>query len=157
MLADNKRHSIALAGELLDKISAIDLTALDGEAGSNAGKILMNKGAIKAALEQIKLGKIPAMHVRMLDAAQELSAALASIQEECQNDIFDFHDMESKATEEQAAGIAAQRKKAEQLHAAMRGATAIFSGVMPLIVEQLIDYSPQQELKKYRGATIGVS
>lgn len=156
MIADVRRNAMALAGELLEKIGAIDLTALDGEAGATVNKIMVNKGAIKAALEQIKLGKIPAMHVRMLDATQELSTALANIQEECRNNIFDFHDMEAKATEEQASKIAAQRKKAEQLFDATRRALTSYSVVLPLIVEQLIDYSPQQELQKRRGMTVGV-
>lgn len=156
MIAEVKRNAMALAGELLEKIAAIDLTALDGEAGESANKIMMNKGAIKAALEQIKLGKIPAMHVRMLDAAQELATALANIQEECRSNIFDFHDMEAKATEEQAPKIVAQRKRVEQLYDRVRNATANFSAVLPLIVEQLIDYSPQQELQKRRGITVRV-
>jgi hypothetical protein len=155
MIAEVKRNPMALAGELLEKIGAVDLSRLDGETRPAVSQILTNKGAIKAALEQIKLGKIPAMHVRMLDAAQELASSLASIQEECQNDIFEFHDMETRAAEGQAAAIVEQRKKAEQLHADLRGAAAIFSGITPLIVEQLIDYSPQQELSKRKGATLG--
>jgi hypothetical protein len=152
MIAENKRNPIVLAGELLEKISAIDLTGLAGEAGSTASRILTNKGAIKAALEQIKHGKIPAMHVRMLDAAQKLTTALASIQEEYQNNIFEFHEMESKATEEQTPDIVEQRKRAEQLYAVM----ATFSIALPLVVEQLIDYSPNQELQKRKGMTFSM-
>jgi len=155
MIAEVKRNPMALAGELLEKIGAVDLSRLDGETRPAVNQILTNKGAIKAALEQIKFGKIPAMHVRMLDAAQDLASGLASIQEECQNDIFEFHDMETRAAEGQAAAIVEQRKNAEQLHADIRGAVAILSGVTPLIVEQLIDYSPQQELNKRKGAVIG--
>ena len=155
MIADVKRNPMALAGELLEKIGAVDLSRLNGETRPAASQILTNKGAIEAALEQIKLGKIKVMHVRMLDAAQELASGLANIQEECQNDIFEFHDMETKATASQASAIVEQRKKAEQLHADLRGAAAVFSGITPLIVEQLIDYSPNQELNKRKGATIG--
>ena len=157
MTTENKRNPIALAGELLEKIATIDLSPLHGENKSIAREILTNKGALKAALEQIKLGKIPAMHVRMLDAVQELATALARIHQECQNDIFEFHDMEARATELQAVEIGGQRKKAEQLHTVLEEAMNVFSGVLPLMVEQLIDYSPQQELKKRKGATVGRS
>ena len=156
MIAETKRNPRVLAGELLEKIRAIDLTPLDGETGSTANRILMNEGAIKGALEQIKHGTFPAMHVRMLDATQELTTALASIQEECQNDIFEFHELESKATEEQTPGIVAQRIRAEKLYSTIGGAMKTFSSVLPLMVEQLIDYSPQQELKKRKGWNVGV-
>jgi hypothetical protein len=151
MIAECKRNPRVLAGEILEKIGAIDLKPLDEESGSTANQVLTNSGAIKGALEQIKLGKIPAMHVRMLDATHELSNALASIKEECQNSIFELHDLETKATEEQTPEIVAQRKKIEHLYDTAGIALATFTAVLPLIVEQLIDYSPQQELHRGNG------
>ena len=59
MIAETKRNPRVLAGELLEKIRALDLTPLDGETGSSANRILMNEGAIKGALEQIKHGTRP--------------------------------------------------------------------------------------------------
>jgi len=156
MIGESKRNPRVLAGEILEKIGAIDLKPLDEETGSTANQVLTIKGAIKGALEQIKLGKIPAMHVRMLDATHDLTSALASIQEECQNNIFELHDLEAKATDEQAPGIVAQRKKVESLYDSTRKAMATFSSVLPLIVEQLIDYSPRQELQRGNGMMVGV-
>lgn len=156
MIAEVKRIPMVLAGELLENLGAIDWTALDGEAGSTAERILMHKGAIKAALEQIKSGKISAMHVRMFDVTQELSAALASIKEEFENSIFEFHSLETTATPDQAPGIVAQRKKAEQLYDTVSRAKTTFATVLPLIAEQLIDYSPQQDSQKRKGITVGV-
>jgi hypothetical protein len=66
MTFEGKRNPMVLAGEILKKIDAVDLTPLAGETGSTVNSVLTNKGAIKGALEQIKLGKIPAMHVRMV-------------------------------------------------------------------------------------------
>jgi hypothetical protein len=151
MTFEGKRNPRVLAGELLEKIGAVDLTPLAGATGSTGTKVLTNSSAIKGALEQIKLGKIPAMHVRMLDATQELSTALASIQEECQNSIFELHDLEVKAAKEKTPEIIAERKIAENLYDATRKALTAFSSVLPLIVEQLIDYSPRQGLQKGTG------
>jgi len=156
MIGESKRNPRVLAGEILEKIGAIDLKPLDEETGSTANQVLTIKGAIKGALEQIKLGKIPAMHVRMLDATHDLTSALASIQEECQNNIFELHDLEAKATDEQAPEIVAQRKKVESLYDSTRKAMTTFSSVLPLIVEQLIDYSPRQELHRGNGMMVGV-
>jgi hypothetical protein len=137
MIAEVKRIPMVLAGELLEKIGAIDWTALNGEAGSTAERILMHKGAIKAALEQIKSGKIPAMHVRMFDVMQELSAALASIKEAFQNSIFEFHSLETTATADQAPGLVAQRKKAEQLYDTVSRAKTTFATVWHFVNDGL--------------------
>jgi hypothetical protein len=156
MIAECKRNPRVLAGEILEKIGAIDLKPLDEENGSTANQFLTNRGAIKGALEQIKLGRIPAMHVRMLDATHELSNALASIKEECENNIFELHSLEANATEEKAPEIVEQRKRVEHLYDTTGKALATFTAVLPLIAEQLIDYSPQQELQRNRGMTVGV-
>ncbi|MGA2870962.1 MAG: hypothetical protein ABSF34_17600 [Verrucomicrobiota bacterium] len=140
----------------MDKIGAVDWTPLAGTMGSTAHTVLMNWSAIKGALEQIKQGKIPAMHVRLLDVAQNLSTALASIQEACQNDIFEFHCLENDAPETRIAEIVTERKKAESMYDATVKALAFFSSVSPLIAEQLIDYSPQQDLQKAKGNAVGV-
>ena len=75
----------------------------------------------------------------------------ASIQEECQNSIFELHDLEVKAAKEKTPEIIAERKIAENLYDATRKALTAFSSVLPLIVEQLIDYSPRQGLQKGTG------
>ena len=147
---------MVLAGEILESLGAIDLTLLEGEAGSSASRIMMNKGALKAALEQIKSGKFPAIHVRMLDVTQDIMAAFASLQEECQNHIFDLHSLETTAMDEHIPGIIAERKKVEQLYDSMRRAKTTFATVLPLIHEQLVDYSPQQDSQKRKGMTVGV-
>ncbi len=92
----------------------------------------------------------------LLDVAQELSTALASIQEACQNEIFEFHCMENDAPEARIAEIVAERKKAENLYDATGKALKFFASVLPVIAEQLIDYSPQQEYKKGKGNAVGV-
>jgi len=79
---------------------------------------------------------------------KELAEALATIQEACQNNIFEFHSLEVNAQEEKAAEIVAQRKKAENMYDDTGKALTMFSTILPLIAEQLIDYSPQQEWKK---------
>jgi hypothetical protein len=92
----------------------------------------------------------------MLDATHELSNALASIKEECENNIFELHSLEANATEEKAPEIVEQRKRVEHLYDTTGKALATFTAVLPLIAEQLIDYSPQQELQRNRGMTVGV-
>jgi hypothetical protein len=156
MAFDIRRNPRVVAGEILEKIGAVDWTPLAGAMGSTAHSVLTNWSAIKGALEQIKQGKIPAMHVRLLDVAQDLSTALASIQEACQNDIFEFHCLESDAPEARIAEIVAERKKAENMYDSTVKALTFFSSVWPLIAEQLIDYSPQQESKKGKGNAVGV-
>lgn len=143
-----KRNPRVLAGEILEKLGAVDLTHCDGGFGSTAHKVLTIYGAIRGALEQIKFGKISAMHVGMLDVTKELAEALATIQEACQNNIFEFHSLEVNAQEEKAAEIVAQRKRAENMYDATGKALTMFSTILPLIAEHLIDYSPQQEWKK---------
>jgi hypothetical protein len=155
MTFEIKRNPRVLAGEILEKLGAVDLTQCDGVIGSTAQNVLTIYSAIKGALEQIKFGKIPAMHVGMLDVTKELSDALASIQETCQNNIFEFHSLEVNATEEKTPEIIAQRKKAENMYDATRKALTTFSAIFPLIAEQLIDYSPQQEWKKGKGKAFG--
>jgi len=156
MTFDIRRNPRVLAGEILEKIGAIDWTPYAGVIGSTANKVITNWSAIKGALEQIKQGKITAMHVRLLDVTQELSTALASIQEACQNDIFEFHCMENDAPEARIAEIVAERKKAENMYDATGRALTFFSSVLPLIAERLIDYSPQQETKQGKGNAVGV-
>jgi hypothetical protein len=156
MTFDIRRNPRVLAGEILEKIGAVDWTPYVGAIGLTAHKVLTNWSAIRGALEQIKQGKIPAMHVRLLDVTQELSTALASIQETCQNDIFELHCMENDAPEARIPEIVAERKKAENMYDATGKALAFCSTVLPLIAEQLIDYSPQQELQKGKGNAVGV-
>ena len=156
MAFDIRRNPRVVAGEILEKIGAVDWTPLAGAMGSTAHSVLTNWSAIKGALEQIKQGKISAMHVRLLDAAQELSTGLASLQAACQNAIFDFHCMEKDAPEERIAEIVAERKKSENMYDATVEAMTFLSSVSPLIAEQLIDYSPQQESKKGKGNAVGV-
>jgi len=155
MTFEIKRNPRVLAGEILEKLGAVDLTQCDGGIGSAAYTVQTIYGAIKGALEQIKFGKISAMHVGMLDVTKELSDALASIQEACQNNIFELHDLEVKATEEKTPEIVAQRKRAENMYDATRKALTTFSNILPLIAEQLIDYSPQQEWKRGKGKVFG--
>ena len=156
MTLDIRRNPRVLAGEILEKTGAVDWTPLAGAMGSTAHTVLTNWSAIKGALEQIKQGKIPAMHVRLLDVAQELSTGLAGIQLACQNAIFDFHCMENDAPEARTDEIVAERKKTENIYDATVKALTFLSTVSPLIAEQLIDYSPQQELQKAKGNAVGV-
>ena len=65
MTFDIRRNPRVLAGEILEKIGAVDWTPLAGAMRSTAHKVLTNWSAIKGALEQIKQGKIPAMNVRL--------------------------------------------------------------------------------------------
>ena len=74
MISEIKRNPRVLAGEILEKLRAIDQTACDGGIESTAQKVLTIYGAIKGALEQIKFGKISAMHVGMAqDSFQRLA------------------------------------------------------------------------------------
>jgi hypothetical protein len=57
MTFEIKRNPRVLAGEILEKLGAVDLTQCDGVIGSTAHNILTIYGAIKGALEQIKFGK----------------------------------------------------------------------------------------------------
>jgi hypothetical protein len=156
MTFDIRRNPRVLAGDILEKINAVDWTPFAGVIGSTTNKVLTNWSAIKGALEQVKQGKITAMHIRLLDVAQDLSTALASIQEACQNDIFEFHFMENDAPEARIAEIIAERKKAENMYDSTVKALMFFSSVWPLIAEQLIDYSPRQESQKGKGNAVGV-
>lgn len=81
MTFEIKRNPRVLAGEILEKLGAVDLTQCDCGIGSSAYTVQTIYGAIRGALEQIRFGKISAMHVGMLDVTKELSDALASIQE----------------------------------------------------------------------------
>ncbi len=156
MSTDIRRNPRVLAGEILEKAGAVDWTPFAGVAGAKARDVLTNWSAVKGALEQIKLGKISAMHVRLFDAAQEIATGLASIQEACENDVFEFHAMERNAPEAQIAEIVAGRKQAEKMYHATVEAMTFYASVLPLIVGQLIDYSPQQESRKGKGHAVGV-
>jgi len=74
MAFEFKRNPRVLAGEILEKLGAVDMTHYDGSVGPTA-YLLTIYGAIRGALEQIKFGKIPAMHVGMLDVTKELADA----------------------------------------------------------------------------------
>jgi hypothetical protein len=61
--------------------------------------------------------------------------------------------LEINAQDEKAAEIIAQRKRTENMYDAAGRALATCSNVLPLIAEQLVDYSPEQEWKKGKGKT----
>jgi hypothetical protein len=64
-----------MAGEILEKRGTVDLTHYDGKIG-HTFYLLTIYIAIRGALEQIKFGRIPAMHIGMLDVTKELSDTL---------------------------------------------------------------------------------
>jgi hypothetical protein len=132
MAFEFKRNPRVLAGEILEKLGAVDMTHYDGSIGPTA-YLLTIYGAIRGALEQIKFGKIPAMHVGMLDVTKELADAFEGIQAACETNIFELHSLEINAQEEKAAEIIAQRKRTENMYDAASRALATFSNVLPLI------------------------